>query len=174
MPFTPAPIDIRAAYCTITDRSAFLRDLRNVATDHNTHIICFNADMIAGRIHAVAAITQAVRAFSQGSNISNTLEMESLLYAAGSRQCTIAASFGIHDGENRIWVCCCPGQEKIWLPLKPLFRDSQEDWDSIDQEKEERLAKIFSILPEEIEAAGGDGHILDLVLERVALLQVLR
>jgi KEOPS complex subunit Cgi121 len=174
MSFTPATIDIRAAYCTITDRSAFLRDLRTVATDHNTHIICFNADMIAGRVHAVAAITQAVRAFNEGLNISNTLEMESLLYAAGSRQCNIAASFGIHDGENRTWVCCFPQQEKIWLPLKPLFQDTQEDWDTIDHERKKRLVKTFSISSEEIEAAGGDRYIVNLVLERVALLQVLK
>ena len=34
--------------------------------------------------------------------------------------------------------------------------------------------KTFAISPEEIAAAGGDERIVDLVLERVALLQVMR
>jgi KEOPS complex subunit Cgi121 len=174
MPFSPAVCDIRAAYCTITDLAAFLRDLRSLAADHGTHIICFNADMLAGRIHADAAVAHAVRAFERGENISNTLEMESLLYAAGSRQCNIAASFGIHRGENRVWVCSYPGGGRSWAALELLFRFTGENWDSIDQEKKDRLMKIFSISPEEIEASGGVGRIRDLVLERVALLQVLR
>ena len=94
--------------CTIRDLAAFLRDLRAVAADHDTHIICFNADMIAGRVHALSAVARAVRAFEEGDTISNTLEMESLLFAAGSRQCNIAASFGIHEGENRVYICCFP------------------------------------------------------------------
>src|SRR5512137_1216467 len=85
MPLPPVASEIRAARCTIRDLEAFLRDLRKIATRCDTHIICFNADLIAGRTHAAFAVTQAVRAFEGGAAISNTLEMESLLYAAGSR-----------------------------------------------------------------------------------------
>lgn len=167
--------NIRAAYCTITDRSAFLRDLQALGVAHDTHIICFNAEMIAGRAHAHAAVSFALRAFEEGVNISNTLEMESLLYAAGSRQCNIGASFGIHEGENRVWICCSPDRgEGIWSALAPLFRYTRENWDIIDGRKVEQLKQNFSVSPEEIEAAGGSGRLPDLVLERVALLQVLR
>jgi KEOPS complex subunit Cgi121 len=130
--------------------------------------------MVAGRVHAATAVARAVRAFDEGILISNTLEMESLLYAAGSRQCTIAASFGIHKGENRVFICCFPAQEEIWAALEPLFRFVQENWDTIDPEKRARLMETFAISREEIVAAGGDGRIIDLVLERVALLQVMR
>jgi KEOPS complex subunit Cgi121 len=158
----------------ISDRATFLRDLQTIASDHATHIICFNADAIAGSVHARAAVAQAVRTFKEGTNISNTLEMEALLYAAGSRQCSIAASFGIHEGENRLYICCFPERECVWIALESLFRFVQESWDSIDQERREILMNSYAISPEEIVAAGGDEHILDLVLERVALLQVLR
>jgi KEOPS complex subunit Cgi121 len=145
-----------------------------VAEDYDTHIICFNADMIAGQVHAETAMTLAERAFEEGTNISNTLEMESLLYAAGSRQCNIASSFGIQEGENRVLIGCLPDRDDVWIALAPFFRYTQEYWDTIDAEKKACLMKNFSICPEEIEAAGGDGHLVDLVLERVALLQVLR
>ena len=174
MPLPPVASDIRAARCTIHDLSAFLRDLRAIATGFDIRIICFNADLIAGRAHAAFAVAQAVRAFEGGTAISNTLEMESLLYAAGSRQCNIAAFFGIHDGENRVYICCYPAREEVWAALELLFRFVKESWDTIDPEKTKLLMETFAISRKEIAAAGGDGRILDLVLERVALLQVMR
>ena len=42
--------------------------------------------------------------------ISNSFEMEALLFAAGSRQCLVAALFGIQEGENRIFVCSYPAK----------------------------------------------------------------
>jgi KEOPS complex subunit Cgi121 len=174
MPTLPASGDIRAACCTICDPVSFLNDVRSVATGHDTHIICFNADMIAGSIHAAAAVARAVRAFESGDTISNTLEMEALLYAAGSRQCNIAASFGIHTGENRVYICCYPARAAVWSALEPMFRFVPEGWNTINPEKRDLLMKTFAISPEEIEAAGGNSRIVDLVLERVALLQVMR
>jgi len=170
----PAASDIRAACCTIRDPASFLLDIRTVAACHDTHIICFNADMIAGRVHAAASVARAVRAYESGDTISNTLEMESLLFAAGSRQCNIAASFGIHTGENRVYICCYPARATIWVALESLFHFVLEGWDTIDPEKRDLLMKTYGISPVEIGAAGGDGRLVDLVLERVALLQVMR
>jgi KEOPS complex subunit Cgi121 len=170
----PLASDIRAARGTICDLTIFLRDLRAVAAEHDTRIICFNAEMIAGRVHAAAAVARAVRAFEEGTTISNTLEMESLLFAAGSRQCATAATFGIHEGKNRVYICCYPERAGVWAALEPLFRFVQESWDTIDPEKQNLLMETFAISPEEIAAAGGDRRIVDLVLERVALLQVTR
>ncbi|HII98403.1 MAG TPA: hypothetical protein HA272_03875 [Methanoregula sp.] len=174
MSFTPADIDIRSASCTITNRAAFLHQLRDIASDNDTHIICFNADILAGRVHAATAVRFASRAFDEGTNISNTLEMEALLYAAGSRQCNVAASFGIREGENHLWVCCIPATDNCWSALGQLVQFKGQDLDLIDEEKQTRLIEIFSISKEELEAAGGPGCITDLVLERVALLQVMR
>jgi KEOPS complex subunit Cgi121 len=100
--------------------------------------------------------------------------MEALLFAAGSRQCNIAASFGIHEGENRVYICCFPARKGVWTALEPLFRFVRESWDTIDPPKERQLMGTFAISPEEIAAAGGSERIVALVLERVALLQVLR
>jgi len=171
---TSVASDIRAARCTISNTAAFLQDLRAIAAEHDTRIICFNADMIAGRVHAATAVARAVRAFQEGASISNTIEMEALLFASGTRQCNIAVSFGIHDGENRVYICSYPEQAGVWTALEPLFHFVQEDWDTIDPVKRERLMEIFSISPDEIAAAGGNGRIADLVLERITLLQVMR
>lgn len=174
MPQMPAAKDIRTARCTIGDRAAFLRDLQAIAAEHETHIICFNADVIAGRIHAAVAVSRAFRAFQEGMAISNTLEMEALLFASGSRQCTIAAGFGVHAGKNRLFVCCFPLRKAVWAALESVLQFTAENWDVVSPKKRKILMRTFAISPEEIAAAGGNHRIIDLVLERVALLQVMR
>jgi len=174
MPHEPLVSEVRAARCSIDNVADFLTDLRKIAADCDTRIICFNEEMMAGSVHALSAVGHAVRAFGAGENISNNLEMESLLYAAGSRQCSVAASFGIHEGENHLYICCYPLRPGIWTALEPVFRFSPDTTDLIKPEKRERLMRFFGISREEIAAAGGDDRIVDLVLERVALLQVSR
>ncbi|MFA4860804.1 KEOPS complex subunit Cgi121 [Methanoregula sp.] len=173
---TTANGDIRAATCAIADRAVFLEAIRAVAEAHNTHIICFNADMLVGIKHVMAALDHAIRSFREGRAISNTLEMEALLYAAGSRQCSIGASFGIHEGNNRLWVCCCPGPcEEVFTELRPVMEFvSGDSWNWIDPERQARLMKLFDISSKELLTLKDESRFMDLVLERVALLDVMR
>ena len=113
--------EVQTANCFVDDRVAFLQRIRTVAESFDTHIICFNAGMLAGKRHARAALYHAVRSFLNGSMVSNTLEMETLLFAAGSRQCSVAVSFGIQDGDNFMFVCCYPTRDGIWNALTPLL-----------------------------------------------------
>jgi KEOPS complex subunit Cgi121 len=57
--------------------------------------------------------------------------------------------------------------------LKTMVSEVQENWELIDDEKAARLAELFSITQEEIAVVGRD-RLKDLVLERVALLEVNR
>jgi KEOPS complex subunit Cgi121 len=129
--------------------------------------------MIAGERHVRKAVFNAVRSFRQGNPISNTLEMEALLYAAGTRQCAIASSFGIHDGENRIYVCCYPAHNEVWEALSLCLELTEENEEEMDQQKLERLVTLFEISDSELETVGKE-RITDLVLERVALLNAVR
>ena len=165
--------DIRAGTSTIEDRAAFLCSLRAVAELNNTRIICFNADMLAGIRHAHAAMFHSVRAHKKGTMVSNTLEMEALLYAAGSRQCSLAASFGIHPGENHLYVCCYPTSQKVWDELVPLIHIGEDSWSGMNHQKRATLQDLFGITDEEIATTNGD-RIADLVLERIALLEAYR
>ena len=166
--------EIRAARCQITQCSVFLKKLRTKSIKYNCHIICFNADMMIGKAHARSAILHAIRSFKEGNTISKKIEMEALLYASGSRQCTIASSFGIHEGDNNIFVCCFPSQNGVWNALAPLFTFVEEEWEIIDLEKRSRLMQHFGITEKEIQTLTNPSRIADLVLERVALLQISR
>jgi len=97
--------------------------------------------------------------------------MEALLYAAGTRQCSVAVSFGLHEGKNNLYICCCPTPMGIWDQLSDILEFYGDPGDDISSEKSAKLADLFGISPEELAAAGRD-RIRDLVLERVALLNV--
>lgn len=167
--------EIRAATCRIADVPDVLRLFRDVTQRFNTHIICFNADVLTGKRHAETALRYAVRSRRNGTLISNSLEMEALLYAAGTRQCNAAAPFGIHEGENHLWVCCYPLSPGIWEVLSKVFSFPGEwDGDTIGPKKRDRLIKLFGITPDEYNTLDNPEKLECLVLERVALLEVQR
>jgi KEOPS complex subunit Cgi121 len=165
--------EIRTALFDVTDRDRFLHAVRAIASDYGTAVICFNADNLAGKRHAEIALRHALRSQKAGTLIANSFEMEALLYASGSRQCSVASSFGVHTGNNRAYICCCPGGAAVWEALAPLVRFVDGDWDTITPERTAKLKELFSIPDEEI-AAAGELRFADLVLERVALLEVYR
>jgi len=173
MIISPDSFEIRQATMTVDDRSEFLSVIQSIARKNSTHIIFFNADNMAGHRHVKAALDYAQRSFSSGKSISNSFEMEALLFAAGSRQCNVAVSFGIHEQENAVFVCSSPVNGNVWEELSYHMHFVSETWEEITPEKEERIRSFFSISPEELAMVGSE-RIVDLVLERIALLEVYR
>jgi len=165
--------EIRTALFEVVDRDSFLQVVRTIASDCGTAIICFNADNLAGKRHAEIALRHALRSQRAGTLIANSFEMEALLYASGSRQCSVASAFGVHAGNNRAYICCCPARAGVWDALAPLVQFVDEDWDILTPERTAKLKELFAIPDEEI-AAAGESRFADLVLERVALLEVYR
>jgi KEOPS complex subunit Cgi121 len=164
---------IRAAVFDVGNCGQFLQALKTIASENGTVIICFNADKLAGKRHAEAAIRHALRSWTSGTPIANSLEMEALLYASGNRQCSVASSFGVHEGMNRAYIACCPASDGVCGALTPLVRFVADAWEDHIPERRARLKELFSITDEEI-AAAGESRFTDLVLERVALLDVYR
>jgi KEOPS complex subunit Cgi121 len=165
--------EVRTAIFRVSGCSRFLDALRAIAVAQGTRIICFNADLMAGRAHVEAAMVRALRAVRAGTTISSSLEMEALLFASGNRQCSIAEQFGIREGENRAYVCLCPPVDAAFQELSAIMEFVDEDWEILSDEKMERLKAVFGITPGEM-AAAGPGRLQELVLERVALLEVYR
>lgn len=165
--------EIRQAEIIIDDRDAFLCTIQEIARKNCTHIVCFDADKLAGRDHAKIALQHALRSFFSGKPISNSFEMEALLFASGSRQCLVATLFGIKEGVNRIFACIHPGNEDVWKDLSNHMHYVTEAWDEMTPEKEARLMILFGITQEELDAVGKD-RMKDLLFERIALLHVNR
>jgi len=165
--------DIHQVTVEISDPGAFLGTIRLIGERWCTRLIFFNADLMAGRLHALSALSHALRAEAEGCMISSRVEMEALLFASGSRQCQTGMRFGLREGKNSAYLCICPPRREAYEELLPLVTLAGEDWDTITPEKAEILVENFGITPAEIEAAGPD-RMVELVLERVALLEVYR
>jgi KEOPS complex subunit Cgi121 len=165
---------VRQIRVTISDSPEFLAELRQIGTKYKCVLICFNRDVISGYAHVQTAVMHAERAFAEGQAISRTLEVESLLYAAGTRQTSLIGAFGVHSGSNECYLCISPGKSAAYADILDRVSDADhEDWEGIDPEKKWRLQKIFGITDAEL-AITGDNRIEDLILERVALLAVNR
>ena len=61
----------------------------------------------------------------------------------------------------------------VWSDLSRHMHFVDEMCDDMTPQKEERLASLFNITQEELEVVGRD-RIIDLILERIALLYVNR
>lgn len=169
-----AAFEIRCAVIMIPDREKFLSALRTVMQRSGTVIICFDAGAMAGRRHAETAVARALRSFASGSPIAKTLEMEALLYASGTRQCSEAGIVGVHEGENHAFICCCPARPEVWMALEPLVQFVDDSYDTLDPIRVQRLRSLYSITDQELAAAGGESRLADLVIERVVLLDAYR
>jgi KEOPS complex subunit Cgi121 len=170
----PVPCAIHQYRLNISDLDEVLKYLRELGECNRVNIILFDADRMAGRGHVEAAIAHAFRAFREGHPVSNSVEMESLLYAAGSRQCQQGKGFGVHLGENRVYLCICPGNKRVQSALQQVgtYCD-EEDWEPLSEEKQSLLMELFGITVDELGVVGSN-RLQDLVLERVALLEVYR
>lgn len=157
----------------IEDPEEFLQCVRDIGSRYGVSVIFFDAAMMAGIAHVRSALFHALRAFREGRAISNSAEMEALLYACGSRQCHHAVRFGIHRGRNDAYLCVCPGNDAAVMELLRYGEISHEDWEALDPEKIARIREVFGITREEVDVVG-ISRLSELVLERVALLEVYR
>jgi KEOPS complex subunit Cgi121 len=165
--------DIRTVSIEIHDEAAFLETVRSIARSYNTHIIFFDADKMAGKNHVESALVHAIRAVNGNFCISNSLEMEALLYAAGSRQCINGVAFGIHAGHNNSYLCICPPETEALGKILSLVTPVHDNWETISPEKAGVLKNLFDITSQEL-GVTGISRLQELVLERVALLEVYR
>jgi KEOPS complex subunit Cgi121 len=163
------PCSIRQVEFTVSDIPDFLGHLRTLSTDCGSHIILFDKDMMAGRGHVDSALFHAFRAKGSDTCVSSSVEIEALLYAAGSRQVIEGTKFGIHEGINLAYLCLCPDNEEVWRTLSREMKETPDNWEEINEEKKSRLISIFNVTAEEL-AVAGESRLKDLVMERVALL----
>ena len=168
----------------------FLAVLKTVARKYDVTIQAMNAELIAGEEHIKSAVKKALRAVERNRNITNDLSLEILLYAAGRRQIERALAMGVSEseGENAKTVAIVivdtytsasggkdldmvAGEVKkatmmVEEPVQELELEHNED-------KKEKLKQFFEISEDELKAVG-ESKLKQLVLERVAMLDVLK
>lgn len=159
---------------TIQDRSEFLSLIRTAGEKYGVTIVCLNRKMIAGFEHVKTALVHAIRAWKEDRMIARSLEMEVLLYAAGTRQTGQIGPFGPETGINDCYLCIIPPKPEAVASLLTWMEEvTDEDRDDMAEEKTRRLIEFFGITPEELEVTGPD-RLTELIRERCALLAINR
>lgn len=149
-----------------------LSTIRDIADRSGTRIVCLNAEMMAGRQHAEEAIRQALRAEEEGTMTARSLEMEVMLYASGQRQTSLAMGFGLHEGTMLTWIGIIP-DSLMALDLLQSLATPVPDEEGIPESRIPALQELYGITDAEIGTVG-KGRITDLVMERTALLNILK
>jgi len=146
------------------------------------NIQLFNAENIAGFKHLFFAAINAINAFNQKRNISDSLAMESMLYASGQRQIKKAIEMvGLKNGNLNIAVLLIDKDEdKIRVAENKVMEliNGKEDKSVLEirgNTKVKRLKRLFDISDKEIEAVNVGNRkfenvLTELIIERGALL----
>ncbi len=163
----------------ITDVNAFLNAVRQKIGA--TCVQFFDAQFVATEEHLFFAAVNALRTFESKINISNSLAMETLLFASAQRQITKATdTLGIKAESRRVAVLIiAENQRTTTKTLEILSRIVPGERDDsvleLNKEKFETIKRLFEISDSEFNAksekTGFENEALvDLVIEHVALL----
>jgi KEOPS complex subunit Cgi121 len=161
-------LTIHEARAIVNDTTAVIKQVNGIARETASTIVLFDAEKVAGSDHIRSAVWHANRSFTCGKSISRTLAMEILLYASGQRQCSLALRFGLHAGENVLFVMIFGGDAELaWKLLSQIVIPEMHGVTA----SREILMEEFGITMEELVVVGVE-RIGELVIERVALMNV--
>ena len=163
----------------IKDVDKFFQDSKDKT--NNVCVQYFDASLIAGWEHLLFAALNALNAFKSKVNISNSLAMETLLYASAQRQIKEAVRLiGIKPNSSRVAVLILaetPKQASAVLNVVSKLLGGRRDDSVIDltEDKVADLKRLFRISNMELDAKterkGAEKQALaNLVIEHMALL----
>ncbi len=160
---------IAGARGVIEDPERAIEEVQKWAAHHDVEVFLAEAAAVFGRDHLESAIRHAVRAQSAGTMVARSLSMETLRYLSAQRQVADAIRVaGIRRGTREVAVVVF-GTDSTEEVLK-FF-----GWAGDDAVLDVRgkLFEVFGITKEEASTVPPDRR-ADLVLEKVALLDVLK
>ncbi|ATZ61768.2 MAG: KEOPS complex subunit Cgi121 [Methanosarcinales archaeon Met12] len=165
-------IKIIGGIAEVGDVDEFIKTMSDIARRHSVTIQALDADRTAGAEHLRFAAEKAMRSIREGRNIAEDLGLEILLYASGKRQIERALQMGISPGRNRIAIAIVGNDaERAGKDVMEFVQEAPVlDY---NERKKDLIVKTFGITDAEIEAVG-EGKIPELVLERVALLDIMK
>ncbi|MGQ9459904.1 MAG: KEOPS complex subunit Cgi121 [Candidatus Bathyarchaeaceae archaeon] len=163
----------------IRDVNHFLESVRREVTE--AHVQFFDAKLIASQQHLYFAALNALKAFEDKLNISNSLAVEVLLYASAQRQIRKAVDMlGIKPDSSQVAVLVIAETKLVadtaLEAVSKLISGKRDDHIlELTDEKFEGVKRLFSISDLEIEAKlkkeGLEREaLINLVIEHVALL----
>lgn len=167
---------------SVTDVDGFLGDMTEIGQEYDCTIQAFDASYVAGSDHLRRAVELAQRSFSRGNNVARDRAVEVLLFAAGRRQIERALEMGIDEDETPMAIVVAATDVGDFADDGGTVGDRERsaaatiaahpafDPEDITLGDTDTLRDFFDITDTELEATNAE--IVDLVLERVAMLAV--
>lgn len=161
-----------AGRLAVDDLDDLLATLNGVAGETGTTVQAFDADYVVSEEHLQRALARADRAIARGENVARERAVEVLCYAAGRRQINRALEMGVSEGENRVvlLVDSPAGDDGAEAEAVGAIQEHVDEAPVLGTYDERAVRDFFDIADAELAAVEGD--LADLVLERVALLDV--
>ena len=156
--------------------------LKKMNEQISSNIQIFNAENTAGFKHLFFAAINAINAFNQKRNISDSLAMETMLYASGQRQIKKAIEMlGVKTGTSNIAVLLIDqGEDEIRTAENKVLEiiNGKQDKSVLEingNTKTKRLRQLYGISDKEVEAVNVgnkkfENVLTELIIERGALL----
>jgi KEOPS complex subunit Cgi121 len=173
-------ITILGAQGTIKNVDSFIQQLLQFSNEEHLVIQAFDATVIYSKDHLISAATHAKRAFLQGTNATNSLALEILLYAAGERQIQKAIKkVGVKKGEQQIVFLITDsadqkGKKSIdKAVIRRILKTFQLTTDEQELKAERETLKRFGITEIELSTIPEEKY-GDLILEKIALVDVIK
>ena len=162
----------------IRSPESFLREIERQIPPH-VDVQFFDADHVATWEHLYFAALNALTVSENGQNISKSLAMETLLFAAAEKQIVKATELvGIKSTSQRIAVLVVGNKSEtvrstMLLVAKHLGRQPDETVLELDEGKIRLIQHIFNMKSLELETLMEDNDskraVVDLVIEKMAL-----
>ena len=160
---------------SINDVPVILKQTNQLAKTYGVHLQLVDADKITGKTHLQIASYHAQKSFRQDTATSNSIELETLLYATGQRQIAKALTLmGISTQTKNIAVVILspPNFNKhseLSQEIELILNGNQSIKVFIlTPNKEQTIIQLFNITPMELQITS----ITDLVIERIAILEL--
>lgn len=187
-PTATPEVDVRLVegVADVDELEGFLATVDGIRTDTGAVVQVFDARYVVSREHLTRAVALAERAAAREETVARDRAVEVLLYAAGRRQIDRALEMGVSEGEvPAVAVVYAPsvaveetaGDEPD-VPAPAFDVDTATDRVSdllepaatLGEFDRERVMQYFDVTERELTAT--TGTLTDVVLERVALLDV--
>ncbi len=152
----------------------FLKAIKSISSNYNTIIQAMDAGKIAGEKHLLFSVQKALRAKENNCCMAHDLGIEIMRYASGKKQIGEAFSMGVHEGQMNVAFVVLGENEDVELSVRTLNALIEEaPVMNYASSKRAALIEQFLITEEEIWAAGEE-MLQSLVMERVALVDILK
>ena len=153
----------------IDDLDGFVGELDRIGNAADCAVQAVDARYVAGPEQLERAVAFADRAFERGESIARDRSVEILLYAAGRRQINRALEIGVSTGETDVVIVVDGENEAEAVAALAKLLDPV-DWTVGERADPAAIAAFYGIT--DAERAATDASLVDLVCERVALLEV--